>query len=58
MSVEMTYRSVVTITDEQFEEIKKTLKMGDFVEGDHNLPEHIKQRVYCNMSLSKMAFVD
>lgn len=54
----MTYRSAVTITDEQFEEIKKTLKMGDFVEGDHNLPEYIKQSVYVNMSLSKMAFVD
>lgn len=58
MSVEITYRSIITITDEQFEEIKKTLKMGDFVEGDHNLPENIKQRVYANMSLSKMAFVD
>ena len=57
MSVEMTYRSVVTITDEQFEEIKNTIKMGDFVEGDHNIPEYIKQRAYVNMSLSKMAFV-
>jgi hypothetical protein len=53
MSVELTYRSIITLTDDQFKEIKNTVKTGDFIEGT-NLPEHFKQRVYCNMSLSKM----
>ena len=50
----MTFSSVVTVSDEEYDKIKNTVAMGVYVEGEHNLPENIKQRVYTNMKVTKM----